>query len=197
MAYPVTIVLEPLRENRNRLTVGVRPILALPHALLVGPFWFRRYGGAGLLGSAAFLLAIVNWFTILLNGTDLDGIRQFQLYYLRWRVRAIAYMALFVDQYPPFGDAPHPATVTIETPQIRDRTSVALRLLLAIPHFIVLSFVLLAWLVVTVVAWFVIVFTGRYPAGMEPFALGAMRWMLRVEAYLLLLVDDYPPFSLE
>ena len=48
-----------------------------------------------------------------------------------------------------------------------------------------------------IAAWVVIVFTGHYPAGLETFALGCMRWLLRVEAYLLLLVDDYPPFTLD
>lgn len=46
-------------------------------------------------------------------------------------------------------------------------------------------------------AWFAILFTGRYPKGLYDFGVGAMRWRLRVEAYVLLLVDEYPPFSLE
>ena len=50
---------------------------------------------------------------------------------------------------------------------------------------------------ITVIAWFVILFTGSYPQSTLPFALGVMRWTLRVEAYLLLLVDEYPPFALE
>ena len=47
------------------------------------------------------------------------------------------------------------------------------------------------------IAWFVIVFTGAYPSSLAPFGLGVMRWMLRVEAFLLLLVDEYPPFALD
>jgi hypothetical protein len=47
------------------------------------------------------------------------------------------------------------------------------------------------------VAWFVILFTGSYPQGLFDFGVGALRWLLRVEAYLLLLIDEYPPFSLE
>jgi hypothetical protein len=60
----------------------------------------------------------------------------------------------------------------------------------------VLFFVLLAWCVTAIVAWFVILFTGTYPQGLYEFAAGALRWRLRVEAYMLLMVDEYPPFSL-
>jgi Domain of unknown function (DUF4389) len=78
----------------------------------------------------------------------------------------------------------------------RDRLTVALRILLVLPHLIVLFFVILAWCFTTVAAWFAILFTGAYPQGMYDFGVGALRWLLRVHAYLLLMVDDYPPFSL-
>ena len=68
---------------------------------------------------------------------------------------------------------------------------------LAIPHFIVLFFLDIAAVVVVVIAWFAILFTGRYPEGMFDFVVGVMRWSLRVTAYAFLLVTDrYPPFSL-
>ena len=78
----------------------------------------------------------------------------------------------------------------------RNRLTVAFRLFLAIPHFIALTFVLLAWCLTTVAAWFIILFTGAYPSGLYEFGVGALRWRLRVEAYMLLMVDEYPPFSL-
>jgi hypothetical protein len=81
-------------------------------------------------------------------------------------------------------------------PGPRDRLTVALRILLAIPHFIVLFFVVFAWWVTSIVAWVAILLTGAYPQGLYDFGVGALRWLLRVEAYMLLLVDDYPPFSL-
>jgi hypothetical protein len=84
-----------------------------------------------------------------------------------------------------------------EPPTTRDRVTIAVRPILAVPHLVLLFFVLLAWLVATVIAWFSVVFTGNYPAVFSVFAIGAMRWLLRVEAYMLLLVDEYPPFSLE
>ena len=197
--YSVTITVTPQAGPRNRLTTALRPILAIPHAILAGPvYWSSRTGGAGLLGGAAYVMAIVSWFTLLITGEHFRGIRDFSLYYLRWRTRALAYMALFVDPYPPFGDEPYPASIEVSEPtQPRNNATIAVRLILALPHIIVLALLLLGWLVTTVIAWFAILFTGSYPASLYPFGLGVMRWALRVEAYLLLLVDEYPPFALD
>jgi hypothetical protein len=208
MAYPVTVTVQPVLTNRDRVTTLFRFILAIPHLILVGgaalggSFVFGdgrwSFGGeGGLLGAVAYFLAIVTWFMIVLTGSDVSGIRQFSTFFLRWRVRAIAYLMLLEDAYPPFGDESYPASVEVVDPGPRDRVSVAFRLILAIPHFIVLAFVMLAWCVTTIVAWFAILFTGEYPAGLYEFGVGSLRWLIRFQAYLLLLVDEYPPFSLE
>lgn len=210
MAYPVNITIEPALKNRDRVTTAFRIILAIPHLILVGGAALGvsagmrtgstgSFGGeGGLLGAVAGFLAIVSWFTIVLSGTHIVGIRQFTLFFMRWRVRALAYLMLLEDAYPPFGDQPYPASIEIVDPVgPRDRVTVAFRIILAIPQFIVLAFVMLGWCVTTIVAWFAIVLTGDYPEGLYGFGVGTLRWMLRVQAYLLLLVDDYPPFSLE
>lgn len=207
MAYPVSVSVEPALANRKRLTTAFRLILSIPHLILVGGVGLGMAGQddqrttiggeGGLLGAVAIFLAIVSWFTIVVGGTHIVGIRQFTAFYLRWRVRALAYFMLLEDAYPPFGDAPYPATIEIVDPVgTRDRLSVALRLIFAVPHLIVLFFVLVAWTVTTIVAWFAILLTGRYPQGLYAFGVAALRWRLRVEAYMLLMVDDYPPFSL-
>jgi hypothetical protein len=68
---------------------------------------------------------------------------------------------------------------------------------LAIPHYIVLFFLYLATIVVVIIAWFAILFTGRYPRGMFEFVEGVVRWHNRVVGYAFILVTDrYPPFSL-
>jgi len=207
MPYPVLVNVEPLLTNRNRLTTAFRLILAIPHLILVGGIGFgvassgdsrTTIGGeGGLLGAVAIFLAIVSWFTLVFAGRHIIGIRQFTSFYLRWRVRALAYFMLLEDVYPPFGDAPYPASIEVADPvSPRDRVAVGLRILLAIPHMIVLFFVLLAWCFTTIAAWFIILFTGNYPQGLYEFGVGALRWRLRVEAYMLLMVDEYPPFSL-
>jgi hypothetical protein len=71
------------------------------------------------------------------------------------------------------------------------------RVILAIPQLILLALLAIAAWVVLVIAFFAVLFTGRWPAGLRHFTLGVVRWWLRVEAYLLLLTDEYPPFTLE
>jgi hypothetical protein len=209
MPFPVTVSVDPALTNRNRLTTAFRLILAIPHLILVGSVGFgvaysegegpvRLGGETGLLGAAAVFLAIVSWFTIVIGGTHIAGIRQFTAFYMRWRVRALAYLMLLEDIYPPFGDQAYPAAIDIAEPAApRDRLSVAVRLFLVIPHILALFFVLLAWCLTTIVAWFMILLTGTYPRGLYEFGAGALRWRLRVEAYMLLLVDEYPPFALD
>src|SRR6478672_7596174 len=109
MPYPVLVNVEPLLTHRNRLTTAFRLILAIPHLILVGGIGFgiasrgdgrTTLGGEqGLLGAVAVFLAIVSWFTIVFAGTHLTGIRQFTAFYLRWRVRALAYVMLLEDSY--------------------------------------------------------------------------------------------------
>jgi hypothetical protein len=209
MPYPVTADVEPLLTNRNRLTTALRLILFIPHALLVGGVGFgvAYHGGrsdvtslsgeTGILGTMAALLAIVSWFTIVISGEHIPALRRFTAFYLRWRVRALAYLMLLEDRYPPFGDGPYPAALTLVDPAgPRNRLAVGLRLLLAIPHFIALAFVVFAWWVTTIVAWVAILFSGRYPQGLYQFGVGSLRWLIRVEAYMLLMIDEYPPFAL-
>jgi hypothetical protein len=209
MPYPVAVSVVPALANRNRLTTFFRLILAIPHIILVGGVGLgiassqndssttSGFGEGGLLGAVAGFLAVISWFTIVFAGKHIVGIRQFCSFYLRWKTRATAYLVLLEDAYPPFGDAPYPTSVEIVAPVgPRERLTVFFRLILAIPHFIVLFFIFIAWCFTTILAWFVILFTGSYPAGMYNFAVGSLRWVVRVEAYLLLLVDEYPPFSL-
>ena len=69
--------------------------------------------------------------------------------------------------------------------------------MLAIPHYIVLFVLYIAVYVVVIIAFFVVIFTGSWPTGMRDFVVGVMRWSSRVSAYILLMTDQYPPFSLD
>ncbi|MEZ5288123.1 MAG: DUF4389 domain-containing protein [Vicinamibacterales bacterium] len=206
MDYPVSVEVAPSLTGRNRLTTFFRLILAIPHLILVGGAGTVAAsrgdrtttvsGESGLLGAVAWFLAVVSWFTIVFGGVHLPGIRQFTTFYLRWRLRVLGYVSLLQDPYPPFGDGPYPTELTVTDPAgPRNRLTVAFRLLLVLPHVVLLFFVLVAWLCTTVIAWFAILFTARMPEGLHRFGTGALRWRLRVEAYMLLLVDDYPPFG--
>ncbi len=202
-AYPVTYDVEPHLTNRNRVTCAFRIILAIPHLLLVGGPGAAGSGGPGVrsngvLGAAAVVMAIISWFAIVFTGRQPRGLWDFASMYLHWRSRAVAYMALLRDEYPPFGEGDYPVTFAVgDFPETRNRWSVGLRLFYLIPQVIVLFFVSIAWLVTVVIAWFAILFSGAYPEGLYRFAVGYLRWSLRVEAYGLLMLDEYPPFSLE
>ena len=216
-AYPVSFDVEPQLHGRNRLTVFFRFILAIPHLLLVGGpgialgggvFWRREWQdgtrwwsldwGSGALGLAAFVMAVIAWFAIIFANQHPRGLWDFAHYFMRWRSRAVAYMALLRDDYPPFGDAAYPVTYTATYPDApRNKWSVGLRIIYIIPHVIVLFFLGIAWVVTAIIAWFAILFTGSYPEGLYEFAVGYLRWTVRVESYALLMRDAYPPFSFQ
>jgi hypothetical protein len=209
----VDIHVPPALAGRNRLTCFFRPILAIPHVLLVGaPIGFVGViglsphawhggdwtAGMGALAALAAVCALIMWFAIVFTGRAPDGLWTLGAFYLRWRVRAASYAALLRDEYPPFGDGGYPAELELERPAAnRNRLTVAFRLPLLIPHFVVLWVLGIGWAITTIVAWLMILFTGRYPMSLFDFGVGVMRWSTRVEAYALLLTDEYPPFNPE
>ncbi|MGD0115434.1 MAG: DUF4389 domain-containing protein [Dehalococcoidia bacterium] len=89
-----------------------------------------------------------------------------------------------------------PVAFDVEYPERLSRLLIFFKWLLAIPHFIILYALILVAEVLTFIAWFAILFTGRYPRGMFSFVVGVFRWQYNVTAYTGLLRDEYPPFSL-
>jgi hypothetical protein len=198
--YPVAFDVEPQTADRNRLTTAFRFILAIPQVLIVGSPGSVGLGansGTGALGAVASVCAFLAWFAILFTGRYPRGLWDLAKMYMGWRANVLAYVALLRDEYPPFGSGSYPVTFEVDYPERSNRWSVAFRLILIIPQAIVLLFVLLAWVVTVVIAWFAILFTGRYPEGLYRFGVGVQRWTLRVQAYLFLMRDEYPPFSLD
>jgi len=198
--YPVSFDVEPQTADRKRLTTAFRLILAIPQVLIVGSpgsIGLGANSGTGALGAVASVCAFLAWFAILFTGRYPRGLWDLVKMFMGWRANVVAYVALLRDEYPPFGSGPYPVTFDVAYPEQSNRWSVALRLILAIPQLIVLVFVLLAWVVTVVIAWFAILITGRYPEGLYTFGVGVQRWTLRVQAYLFLMRDEYPPFSLE
>ena len=212
--HVVDVSVEPALTGRNRLTVAFRAILAIPHVLLVGTpaavgytiGWSSsgrpnaQWGTTtGVLGAVAGVCALIAWFAIVFGGEYPAELRSLALYYLRWRVRAGAYFTLLRDEYPPFGDGEYPASLEFEalaSVGARNRLSVAFRIILLIPQFIAVALIGFAWAITTIVAWVMIILTGDFPPSLYNFGVGALRWSTRVEAYFLLLHDEYPPFSL-
>jgi hypothetical protein len=110
------------------------------------------------------------------------------------------YLALMNDDYPST-DEHQWVRLEIDYPNAESDLARGMPLVkwfLAIPHYIVLFFLGIAAFVSVIIAWFAILFTGRYPRSLFDFVMGVQRWFLRVVAYAVILVTDkYPPFSLE
>lgn len=117
----------------------------------------------------------------------------------RFGARVGAYLVLLTDRYPSTVEE-QSVHLEIDYPDVEsdlNRWLPLVKWLLAIPHYIVLLVLGLVAVVAVVIAWFAIVFTGRYPRGLFDYVVGVGRWSLRVQAYAFLLVTDrYPPFSL-
>lgn len=211
-AYPVSYDIgRP--ERYNRWTVAFRLILAIPQLILVGAGGYqfltlesRSSDGGWRIGETGFhggilmavlaVLVFVAWFAILFTGRFPLAMRNFCETLFRWSQNVQAYVLLLAAPYPPFGPGPYPLRLAITPAAHYNRWTVAFRLILAIPHGIALFFLGIAQMVVTVIAWFAILFTGQYPEDLFTFSVGVSRWNARVLAYLYLFVDDYPPFTL-
>ena len=120
--------------------------------------------------------------------------------FARFATRVAAYVFLLTDRYPSTVEE-QAVHLEIDYPDVErdlNRWLPLVKWLLVIPHLIVLLVLWLVAIVVAVIAWFAILFTGRYPQALFDYVVGVFRWGLRVEAYALLLVtDQYPPFSLK
>lgn len=167
-------------------------ILAIPHFIILI-----------FLGFAAAVVGFIAWWAILFTGKYPRGLFDFYVNVQRWGINLNAYEYMLRDEYPPFsGEAGRyaPVVYSVAYPEKLSRllnNIPYLKILLLIPHFIVLIFLTIGWLVVYFIAWWAILFTGKYPRGMFDYTVGVVRWSTRVSAYSAMLTDKYPPFSLK
>lgn len=91
----------------------------------------------------------------------------------------------------------YPVKATAQADERLSRLLIFIKWFLAIPHFIVIYILMLVEMLFLLFAWFAILFTGRFPRSLFTFNEGVFRWMWRLNMYLLLQTDKYPPFSLE
>ena len=123
----------------------------------------------------------------------------FNLQLARFSTRVLSYLALMSDRYPSTDDeqSVHLDLDYPNVPEDLNRWLPLVKWLLAVPHHVALLFLGVTAAIGVVVAWFSVLFTGRYPRAIFGFVEGVLRWALRVDAYAFLLVTDrYPPFSL-
>jgi hypothetical protein len=203
--YPVRFAVEYPDRPLNRLTTAFRIFTVIPIGIVLGAIggysggWEGNgdaqtvaIGGAGLLFLPPLLM-------ILFREKYPRWWYDWNLELLRFTNRVGTYVALMNDRYPSTDerqwvelDFPYP-----DAKRDLNRWLPLVKWFLAIPHYIVLFLLYIAVLVVVIIAWFAILFTGRYPRGMFEFVEGVIRWHNRVVGYAWILVTDkYPPFSL-
>jgi len=192
--YPATLTFDPPEHVANWRAL-VNWLLAIPHFVIL-------YG----LQVLSEVVGIISWFVILFTGTLPEGFANVQSMYLRYELRTYTYALFMREEYPPFafamaahdgGEDPRVRTEFRPTLTDRNRLTVGFRLILVIPQLIVVAVLLVAAAVVSLIGFFAVLFTGRWPVGLRRFVLNVMRWYLRVQTYFLLLTDEYPPFTLE
>jgi hypothetical protein len=204
-AYPVQLDVAYPDRQLNRLTTAFRVFVAIPIVIVAAAVSGHQevYGGsqngASVAVGAGGLLVLGPLLMILFRQKYPRWWFDWNREFLRFTTRVCIYLALMDDRYPST-DEQQSVTLDFDYPDVERDLSRWLPLvkwLLAIPHFIVLVFLWLGVFVSVVIAWFAILFTGRYPRGLFDFVLGVLRWTTRVSAYALLLVTDrYPPFRL-
>jgi hypothetical protein len=204
--YPVRFDVAYPDRPLNRLTTALRVFTIIPIAIVLSTVSGEASGNVG--GGGTTRTVVVGTGGLLFAGPLL--LILFRQKYPRWwfdwnleltrfSSRVGLYAALLDDRYPST-DESQSLSLEIPYPDARNdlnRWLPLVKWLLAIPHYIALFFLFIAAFLCVVIAWFAIIFTGRYPRGLFDFVVGVGRWGTRVSAYAFLLATDrYPPFSL-
>jgi len=159
---------------------------------------------ASALRTVRQILILFSLFTVLFTKRIPRSLFDMITMSYRYEWRAVSYALFMHEDYPPFdfqpasnddGVEPH-TTLAIDYPEELDRWKPLYKWILAIPHYVVLLFLAIGAVVATVAGLIMVVITGEYPQGIRGFLVGVYRWALRVEAYVGLLTDAYPPFRL-
>jgi hypothetical protein len=187
--YPVVYDVE-YPERLSHWKPLVKWLLAIPQIIIVS-----------LLGSVFQVLQLIAFFSILFTKKWPRGLFDFGLQIQRWTSNTFLYaFALMRDEYPPFsGEAgEYPLTLQVEYDENLSRWQIFVKWLLAIPHYLVLAVLWIGASFAILIAFFAVLFTGKYPRGLFDYVLGVIRWTARVQAYSMwLMTDRYPPFSLK
>jgi hypothetical protein len=204
-AYPVNLSVEYPDRALDRLTTAFRIFVAIPIMIALGAVsgttwsFYSSSGTVHVVAGAGGLLFLGPLLMILFRQKYPRWWFDWNLELQRFTNRVLVYVLLMDDRYPSTDqeqglrlDYVYP-----DVPRDLNRFLPLVKWLLVIPHFIVLAFLWIAVFFVVIVAWFAILFTGRYPRGIFDFVEGVVRWGQRVVAYAFTLVTDrYPPFSL-
>lgn len=204
--YPVTFSVEYPDRPLNRLSTFFRVFAAIPILIVSASIagFSTQYGDAGdttttLVVGGIGLLSLPTLLMILFREKYPRWWYDWNLNLQRFGSRIGVYMALMDDRYPSTDEE---QSVRLDYPYPDPQTELGrgmplVKWFLAIPHYVVLFFLVIGLIFAVVAAWFSILFTGRYPRGLFDYVEGVMRWHNRVVGYAFALVTDrYPPFRL-
>ena len=201
--YPIDLKVDYPDRDLNRLTTFFRIFVAIPIAIVLatvnGGGLFAGSTRAGLIAAGGLLVG-GPLLMILFREKYPRWWFDWNLALLRFHNRVGAFLLLLGDEYPSTDEDQnvHLDMAYPDVPTELNRWLPLIKWLLALPHYIALLGLDIAGLVVVIVSWFSILFTGRYPRWAFDFIVGVMRWNDRVLGYALLMVtDQYPPFSLD
>ena len=201
--YPADLNID-YHEKSNRLTTFFRiftviPILIILGLLVSGTYESHSEQGWRYMYHAAGIVVVPTVLMILFRKKYPRWWFDWNLALTKFATRVFSYLILLTDEYPST-DQDQAVHIEIPYPDAKNELRRGMPLIkwfLAIPHVFILCFLYVAMVVITIMSWFSILFTGNYPKGLFKFVVGVMRWSLRVNAYAVLLTTDkYPPFSL-
>lgn len=171
--------------RRSRLLVLFRPLLVLPHLV-----WLWAWSWA------VAAVAVVGWVAVVFTASQPHPVHRFLAAYVRYASHLTAFAGLVANPFPGFAGAPgYPVDVTTPDRLVQKRWTAALRLLLAVPAFLLAHAILGVLGVIAVLAWFAALVTGRMPDGMRDFGAFSVRYLAQTLAYALVLTDRYPHSS--
>jgi hypothetical protein len=203
--YPVRLSVQYPDRSLDRLTTAFRIFVAIPILIVLGSVsgstwsYYSSTGARYVASGAGGLIFLGPLLMILFRQKYPRWWFDWNLELQRFTNRVLVYVLLMDDRYPSTDEQQSLVLDWAYPDATRDlnRFLPLVKWFLVIPHLIVLAFLWIAVFVVVIVAWFAILFTGRYPRGMFDFVEGVIRWGQRVVAYAFTLVTDrYPPFSL-
>jgi hypothetical protein len=204
--YAAKVTIDYPDRLLNRTSSFFRIFMVIPIAIVLallssnGFSWGQHHNWAVGAASGVGIIFLPTLLMILFHQKYPKWWFDFNLAITRFGARVGTYFALMTDAYPST-DEEQSVHLEINYPDVKkdlNRWLPLVKWFLAIPHYIVLCFIGIAAFVCIIVAWFAILFTGKYPRGIFDFVLGLYRWGLRVSAYAFILVSDkYPPFSLD
>ena len=201
--YPVQFSVDYPNRPLDRLTTAFRIFTVIPIAIVLaavaGSTWESNGRASVVVAGAGGLLFLGPLLMIIFRQKYPRWWFDWNRELLRFFNRVTAYLALMDDRYPSTDEeqSVHLGFPYPEAPRELNRWLPLVKWFLAIPHYVVLFFLGIAAFLAVPVAWFAILFTGRYPRGLFDFVEGVIRWSNRVTGYALILVtDQYPPFRL-